>query len=156
MGRSRPWPAAVAAALAFVPLAYDPRPLVPSEEDRKAGELLVAKIADLKPPVFLPDHGYLLTRAFGPDAQPSVHGMVINDLLKSGLDDEAGAFVAALEEALAGGRYSAVILDETWPDLRALRDHYAAPVPLWKPNDDAFTPVTGSPKRPTWLYRRAR
>ncbi len=140
---------------ALLALTYDPRALIPTPEDRAAGERLVARIAELEPPVLLPDHGYLLRRAFGPTARPGVHGMAINDLLKSRSADEARALVEALTKALQSRRYSAVILDERWDDdLPALAEHYHPPSALWAPDDAAFVPVTGAPKRPTWLYLR--
>ena len=153
---SRPSPAMwLAPTAALLALTYDPRALIPTPEDRAAGEALVTRIAELEPPVLLPDHGYLLRRAFGPTARPGIHGMAINDLLKSRSADEARALVEALTEALQSRRYNAVILDERWDDdLPALAEHYHPPSALWAPDDTAFVPVTGASKRPTWLYLR--
>jgi len=146
--------AGLVVAAAFLPLVYDPRPMVPSAADRAAGDNLVARIAALGPPVLLPDHGYLLRRAFGPETRQGIHGMVINDLLKSGAVREAAELVTALEAALAKQTYTAVILDELWGDLPGLSQHYAVPEPLWSSADNTFVPVSGAPKRPLWLYRR--
>ena len=77
----------------FLDLAYDPRPHVPTPEDRRAGEELVERLRGLEPPLWMPDHGYLARRAFGPETVPGIHGIMINDLLKSGYDELARGFV---------------------------------------------------------------
>jgi hypothetical protein len=147
-----PW-ASVLVALALLALAYDPRSFVPTRADRDAGDRFVERLAELDPPVFLPDHGYLLQRAFGPETRPGIHGIVINDLLKSGYEDLAREFVRELELAFTRRMFGAVILDERWDeDIDALREHYHAPVPLPWPDERTFAPVSGAPKRPNWLY----
>lgn len=146
---------ALVGALAFVTLAYDPRGHLPDGEDARAGEEFVERLRGLEPPFWMPDHGYLSRRAFGPDAVPGIHGIMINDLLKSGHDDLALRFVQDLEAALAARTFGAVILDERLEaDLPVLREHYLPPIALWEEGDDRFLPVNGSPKRPEWLYLR--
>lgn len=143
------------ACLAFATLAYDPRGHLPTEEDRRAGEELVERIRGLEPPLWMPDHGYLARRAFGPETVPGIHGMMINDLLKSGHDDLARGFVQELEAALAARTFGAVLLDERLDtDLPVLLQNYRPPIALWEPFDERFVPVNGSPKRPNWLYLR--
>lgn len=146
--------AASCAALAFVPLAYDPRPLLPSDSDREAGERMANVLAELEPPVFLPAHSYLLDRARPGKGNDVVHSMVINDLLKSGLDEAAGHWAARLVDALDGKVYGAVVLDEPWPELLALSVNYGPPERLFDEDDETFYPVTGAPRRPTFLYER--
>lgn len=145
---------ALAVSLAFGPLIYDPRPFVPTDADRAGGDRVVETLRGLEPPLFLPDHGYLRRRAFEGETRAGVHGMVINDLLKSGLDAEAARFTVELESALREQRFGAVILDEPWSDLGALREFYSGPVALWETGDTSFEPVTGAPKRPSWIYFR--
>lgn len=149
------WRAAVLTAAALLTLAYDPRPMVPSGEDRLAGDEFVERLRALEPPVFLPDHGYLARRAFGPETAPGIHGMMINDVLKCGQQELIDRFGIELNGALRRREFGAVILDEQWhDDLPALGENYRAPVALWERGDSRFVPVTGSPKRPNWLYLR--
>ncbi len=149
------WRGAVIAAAALAMLGYDPRPMVPSEEDRAAGDEFINRLRALEPPIFLPDHGYLARRAFGPETVPGIHGMMINDVLKCGQQDLIDAFGVELNGALAGREFGAVIVDELWhDDLPALRENYLPPVALWEAGDTRMVPVTGSPKRPQWLYLR--
>lgn len=146
---------ALVVCLAFVTLAYDPRAHVPTPEDRRAGEELVERLSGLEPPLWMPDHGYLARRAFGSEAVPGIHGIMINDLLKSGYEELARGFVEELEEALAERRFGAVILDERLDaDLPLLLENYLPPIALFEPLDGRFMPVNGSPKRPGWLYLR--
>lgn len=149
------WRGGVLAAAALGMLGYDPRPMVPTMEDQVAGDEFVERLRTLEPPVFLPDHGYLARRAFGPETAPGIHGMMINDVLKCGQQPLIDAFGLEFNGALARREYGAVIVDELWHDnLPALREHYRAPVALWEPGDGRMIPVTGSPKRPQWLYLR--
>ena len=145
---------ALVVCLAFSTLAYDPRPHVPTPEDRRAGGTRRAS-PEAEPPLWMPDHGYLARRAFEPETMPGIHGIMINDLLKSGYDELARGFVRSFEEALAERRFGAVILDERLDaDVPLLLENYLPPIALWEPFDGQFMPVNGSPKRPGWLYLR--
>lgn len=149
--------AALGCAAAFLPLAFDPRPHVPTDADRAAGEALVQRLSALEGPLLIPDHGYLAARALGPGAPGSLHGMAMIDLTRSErLRDWAELAVGDLRRALRERRFGAVVLgDRTWEDeLPALTANYLPPVRLWPEGDDRFITVSGAPKRPEWLYLR--
>ena len=86
---------------------------------------------------------------------PGIHGIKINDLLKSGYEGLAQGIDQENEQALAQRRFGAVILDERLDaDLPLLLENYLPPIALFEPLDGRFMPVNGSPKRPGWLYLR--
>ena len=130
----------------------DPRELVPSAEDRAAGEALVETLEAIEGDVFMPEHGYLLELAGKPGC---IHSVVINDVLKSGEKREAQRMVALIEAALADGHYQAAILDERWDDLLALGRFFDAPQPIEGYDPGLFVPVSGDPRRPRWIYFRS-
>ena len=146
---------ALVVCLAFSTLAYDPRPHVPTPEDRRAGEELVERLRGLEPPLWMPRPRLPRAPGLHTETVPGIHGIMINDLLKSGYDELARGFVQELEEALAERRFGAVILDERLDaDVPLLLENYLPPIALWEPFDGRFMPVNGSPKRPGWLYLR--
>jgi len=138
--------------LQFMLLGYDPRPKVPTEADRQAGEQIVSTLAAVEGEVWVPSHGYLARRAghgFG------AHTMAITDLLKSADHGTAGAFVEELVGALAARRYRWIVLDDlTWEqELDALTAYYARTRVLLDPNrPDLFAPRTGENLRPLYVY----
>jgi hypothetical protein len=136
------------AALAIPVLAVaggDPRVRVPDADDRARAEAAVQALAALPAPAFVPDAPDLAERAGHP---PAVHAMAIVDLLKSGEQEAAAAFVARLEEALTRGDYGAVVLDEPW-DLPALHERYVPAGEVAVP-----APRSGAPRVPRFVYRR--
>jgi hypothetical protein len=69
----RAWPAAGLA----LPIGYDPRAFVPTEEDRRQGDLLVARLKAAQGPVFVPFHPFY-ARAAG--KTPSLHAQNLADI----------------------------------------------------------------------------
>lgn len=137
----------------FVIFGYLPAQYIPTREDHRAGERLVALMKNTAGPILLPFHGYL-PRLAGKDS--TAHWTAVLDLLlamdENG-DDPAsiwlGQFIAELEK----GRYEQIILDrEDWfPEL--LKIQYKKGATLFG-KTQIFYPVTGYPWRPQFIYNR--
>jgi hypothetical protein len=108
--------AKLAAALAlaqFAALAYDPRPLVPSADDARRGEALVARLRAVDGEVFAPRQGYLLAMA---GKNPYAHLATLDDVISG--DPERGAAVTAeFRAAVDGKKFSMIVLpDDRWKE----------------------------------------
>ena len=143
--------AAVAVQLAL--LAYDPRRLVPSPDDLRAGNECVAKIAEFDGEVYVPFHAYLADRA-GKRAWGS--GNAGGDVFRSGDNPTSRALVGEIRLALREQRFAAILLDDSvliqwsgfWPLFRDDLDRfYTVSGPVFE-RDDVFWPTTGTPTRP--------
>lgn len=146
--------APMAVALALVPLAHDPRALVPGADAERAGDVTVEALRQLGEPLLVPDHPRLLRLALGDGARTGAHGMAWIDLLQSGEEDEARAFLADVERALAERSYAAVVTSDRWDDLPGLAANYGPPAPLVPDGaGEALVPPTGAPRVPRWVYR---
>lgn len=144
----------VAGLLQFALLAYDPRPKLPTDADRAAGEAIVQELASIEGDVWMPYHGYLAERAGG---QPGAHAMPIIDLLQGGDVETAQAFVTELERAIASGRWRWIVLDDlSWEEqLPSLAAGYRRTRSLFSADDPGlFLPRTGEPQRPLHVYER--
>jgi len=132
-------------------IGHPPVGQLPSAADRRAGEAIVQRLAEIDGPVFAPHQDYLARRA-GKGA--SMHAQAWVDVLTSeGQEEHAARLVAELEERLARRAYGAVLLAQPWDDLGALRSHYRLAerlLPVDEPQ--LLRPVTGAPKRPELLY----
>jgi hypothetical protein len=115
------WPAAGLS----LPLGYDPRTLLPTAADRRAGDALVARLRATPGPVFVPFHTFYPVLA-GKEA--TLHAMSIADLSRAGLGTPRD-----LVEAIRGRKFDLVVLDvEDGPrtaaeaeDVPRLRGHDA-------------------------------
>lgn len=141
----------VAALLQLGLLAYDPRVLMPTSDDREAGDQLVARIASLDGDVFIPHHGYLARRA---GKREYAHTLAIDNLL---LDDLTSDARRDLEIEFFGHfaerRFAAVILDSDQRYAEFAREFYGPGERLFT-RDDVFFGVSGGRIRPETLYRK--
>jgi hypothetical protein len=132
-------------------LAYDPRPLLPTAEDRAAGDALVARIAALEGDVFIPNHGYLARRA---GKREYAHTLAIDNLL---LDDPTSDARRDLEleffDHFARRRFGAVIIDSDGRYAEFARQFYGPGERLFD-QDEVFFSVAGGQIRPETLYRK--
>jgi len=145
-GRAPAWPALL--ALQFGLLMYAPQRLVPDELDLTAGREFVARLERTPGEVFVPSHGYLAELA---GKTGSAHRMGIADVLRS--EDEAvrQALIAEITAAIVQQRFALIALDVEWPTLDVLEEHYRFDgTPGWEA--DIFTPRSGVPHRPEYLY----
>ena len=142
--------------LAFVTLAYDPRPLVPSPGARAAYADLVGYLRGLGGPVFGPWQGQL------PDGfvlRPAAHWVALEDLVRGpGRDPAENPVVERLAAPAAHPTGPAFILANqplvTLDVLAFLQDDYVLACDL----GDRFRPLRVLPKRydhgwPRYLYR---
>jgi hypothetical protein len=130
-------------------LAYDPRPLVPSAQDRAAGDALVARLARVAGDVFVPNHGYLARRA---GKREYAHTLAIDNLL---LDDPTSAARRDLEldflRHFAERRFGAVVIDSDGR-YREFAERYYGPGQRLFEREDVFLPVSGGRIRPEWIH----
>lgn len=139
------------ASLQLVRLAYDPRPLVPSSADTRAGHAIVARIAEVDGEVWVPAHGYLATRAGKPRF---AHEMAIADVVGIGGGPAGAELDRQLRDALKQRRFGAVV-----PTTAFLRTEIAAGYEKRRADPGfyrrkEFFPVTGVRYRPTELLLR--
>jgi len=94
---------------------YDPRPYLPTERSRQAGERLIERLRRVEGPVFIPDHPFYAVRA---GKEPHFHRMGLWDVRRAGY-----GFPRGLEEAIRTQRFRLVVMDSRtqwhqWPGLR--------------------------------------
>lgn len=132
--------------LQFGILAYDPREQIPSEADRRAGEVLLERIRGIEGEVLVVYHGYLPGLA---GKATSAEWMAVLDILRGHAGPERDRMRAEIETAIRERRYAAIILDEEWfPEV--LDAHYELRGRLFQ--TEVFWPRTGERVRPEWLY----
>lgn len=137
----------------FLMLVYNPARHVPSNEDVRAGNGLVDRIANIDGDVFVPCHAWLPAQA---RKRTWVHAVGIYDQLHH--EHTRPLIRDSLLKALDEKRFGAVVLDYAWGKERWLQDaieaNYPSAMPLFAPEDPWFRPVTGVPTRPQTLYLR--
>jgi hypothetical protein len=145
---------AVAVVAQFALLRYDPRALVPTERDERAGRELLERVSRVEGDVLVVHHGFLAARAGKP---PCFHHMAAADVIRAG-GSVAAELALAIDGAVATERYSAIVLDagpfrdEFTTQLRA---HYVEGDPPFA-ELGVFTTRVGMRTRPqTWWVRRA-
>jgi hypothetical protein len=104
----------LAVLVQFAGLGYRPADALPRRGDRRAGELLLARLAQVKGRVFLPQHPYLLERAGLPS---HAHAGCVDDVQRGDPRGWGRSLAAALDSAVAERRFAIVLLDNVW--LRA-------------------------------------
>lgn len=150
------------AALQFASLVYDPRALVPTRKDLETGRALVARIASMDGEIWIPGQGYLARLAGKP---AHAHAALVHDVLRAGESPARDRLAAELAAALAERRFSALILNASFPRkcpprppevtginwfCQDVLEHYRRAGSLIE-DPDAFWPVTGSRQRPEVL-----
>ncbi|MDB4967544.1 MAG: hypothetical protein JWN44_3233 [Myxococcales bacterium] len=98
------------------PTGYDPRPFIPSERDRLAGDALIARLRATRGEVLIPFHpfyGYLAGK------RSYLHRMGVMDIWRAGMGAPKG-----LAEAFQQHRFALVVMDDKvegnwfmWPGL---------------------------------------
>ncbi len=130
-------------------LRYDPRALLPSQRDEAAGRDFLAQLAGIKGDVYVPFHGFLPTLV---GKQAHAHAQAIADIWEGRADDRVRAsFLELLREAFRQRRFSAVITDQDWFSKVGLDETYERVRPVFT-DLKVFTPVTGMPWRPSWVW----
>lgn len=140
----------LAAALQFGGLVYSPGQLIPSTSDRRCGEKLLRLVSNFEGEVYLPGHPWYLESLNKPS---QAHEMAVKDLFRA---SDSGRWKSALKRdmarAIAEKRYEAFIVDIEDFVLRVpgFEAHYKLAASDLSGN--AFRPVAGSDRRPTYLY----
>jgi hypothetical protein len=127
-------------------LAYDPRGELPGEDDRAAGEALLATIWAEDGDVLVVHHGYLPGRVGKPT---SAQWMAVRDVLRAGRHPAGERLHGEVVAAITGRRYAAIIVDGDWFEDELLAS-YTRRGKVFE--GDAFWPITGIPTRPEWIY----
>lgn len=129
-------------------LAYDPMARVPKAADVEAGDRLVAMLASIEGEVWLYDHGHLPTLAGKRSYAPAA---AVSDVLRATRGPASEALAAEIEQAIATGRFAAIIVDthREFPAVLEMgywedRTVFAEP--------DVFWPMTGYRKRPEYVF----
>lgn len=136
-------------ALQFLLLLYDPLEMIPSAKDRQAGETYLHTIQRFSGDVYLPLHGYLPRRV---GKASYSHDMAVADVFRGDVSAVSAGLRADFFKAFSEKRFSAVILDDNYYQLRAaLQSGYVAT------NETisypyAFTRDKGGPPRMERIY----
>jgi hypothetical protein len=154
--------AAAASLLQLALLAYDPRPLIPAEQDRAAGAEVIEMLRSAEGEVLLPLHAYLAGLA---GKRVYLQGNAGLDELRAVGDPARESLIDSIEEAIHERRFEMIILDRSgllrWnrfePIFRdALEESYEESGPVLS-SRKVFWTVTGVRTRPdvVWRPRRA-
>ena len=153
-------------AAQFLILLYDPRTVLPSARDERAGRDLLTLVRSYPGEVWIPAHSYY-TALVGKATY--VHWATVTDtsgIWDTNLDVQHGGkndprrqiILDEIKAAVAGQRFDAIILDDIPKELRAYWDDLLAPTfrlerrAFAEPN--VFWTVSGAPKRPELVYVR--
>jgi hypothetical protein len=140
----------IACLIQLVILAYNPFAQIPSKEDLSSGNQLVAYLSNLDGQIYLPDHGYLLSRS---GKISYAHHAAIWDVLRTDhLTEGKEILKSQLEETIQSQFFDVIIMDEEGnfccPDIES----YYTKVGKVFDEDLSFYPVTGDKRRPTDIY----
>jgi 4-amino-4-deoxy-L-arabinose transferase-like glycosyltransferase len=102
--------ALAAAAIQLAGMLYNPRPVLPTAENRRAWEGLVSTLEGIDGDVFVSAHGFVGPRA---GKRPHAHQMAISDELRSG-SDAGNDLRKEIRRSLASKRWPAMVLDNDW------------------------------------------
>lgn len=142
--------APVAAVLQFGLLAYDPRPFVPRAADLDTGRAIVKRIAAIPGDILVVDHGYLAAAA---GKRSYAHGWAMTDVLWADPNYAGPDLDREVREAIASGRFSALVLDKERHWFAADFDRYYVRSEDFG-GDGTFEPASGSKRRPAAIFVR--
>lgn len=147
------WLGSVVAALQLVSLLYDPRAAVPSAEDRRAGDQVIASLRATSGDIWLTHHAFLNRRA---GKKSHAHLMAVLDVMRSSADfhDAKGRLERESNEAIGSKRFSLILLDnkDFWFLPALERDYVPIPFDVYE-SDQAFRPRSGASIRPELAFR---
>ena len=137
---------------AFVSLIYNPfevTMLVPSDEDKQAGDAVVASLASMAGDIWIPFHGYLPALANKP---MHIHFMAMNDALIPD-DTTSHRFQHEIDSAFTEHKFTAIIVDDDsvykWRSIA----HYQNIGRLIEPAGVFVSRIGDAPTRPQFIYR---
>jgi hypothetical protein len=139
--------AQLVAAIQLALLLFDPRKVVPSEQDEAAGWKIVSALRAARGDVFVPTHSYLSVMA---GKRPHLHEMAMRDLERARPSAVTSALTGEVERALRERRWAVVVTDNDFFP-RAIAANYVRVGPMIE-EPLAFYPVSGARTRPSWLF----
>ncbi|MBN2346312.1 MAG: glycosyltransferase family 39 protein [Candidatus Aminicenantes bacterium] len=158
LGISRFWGAAAAPAfrtflfaaalVQLALLAYNPLPLVPDAADRRAGDHLVRTLKALPGDVMVPGHGFLTHMA---GKRRFAHEVALKNLTRIDRGPVGAALEREVEQAIAGRRFAALVLDTPNWFRPVLERGYEFRRAVF-PDRAHFWPVSGTRRRPNLIY----
>ena len=141
--------------LQLLVLLYIPFNQLPSAEDTRAGDALVALLQQAEGQVFIPGAGYLPHMA---GKEPGAHVVALGDVMNAH-GDEARNLEQEYIDSIDAGSYDLVILDSIfghewviWDEARSESWEDTTLVGKVFFDKDSFFPVTGASARPDALF----
>lgn len=131
----------------FCFLVYRPERLIPTAQDRQAGEQMIRQLHDIPGDVMIPYHGYYSTLA---GKNPHAHIMTMIEVVISGDAALSKKLVDEIRAEIHQQKYGAIVLDREW--FREDVEKYYVNAGRVFDNDTVFWPVTGARTRPEWIY----
>jgi hypothetical protein len=92
-------------------LVRDPRPLIPTEAQRRGGDAFVAALRELPGEVLAPWHGHLPRLA---GKRVFAHRSAVRDVMRSQQKEVAAELAAEYQSALEHRRFAAVVIDNPY------------------------------------------
>jgi hypothetical protein len=130
----------------FALLIYNPVAQLPTAADERAGRALVARLAAVDGPVFVPCHGYLAEMA-GKPAHAQM--MAIADVMRSDRPDARDRLTVEVFQAVREQRFGVIVQDGDW--LPELERFYVRSGVVFE-NDKVFWTRTGLRTRPQEIF----
>jgi 4-amino-4-deoxy-L-arabinose transferase-like glycosyltransferase len=149
--------ALLATLVMFCTLIYNPFRQVPPASATRAGNALVAELAHLPGPVYVPSQSWLLPRARS-GASPTAHPAAMGDILRAHLDGTNHSLARQLQDTIASQAFGSVVVDAPamYDDLpKDFPAFYCKAATL--PRADRLEPLTGTRTAPAtvWIPRTA-
>lgn len=136
--------------LQFLSLIYDPRWLIPSQEDKNAGREFVDNISGIEGDVFIPSHGYLAVMA---GKKQFAQASAIADLLDAGDTGPALKLREEISQAFADKKFAAVVYDDFSSPIENLdSDGNYVFEKIMLDDSRVFSPITGTPSGPRYYF----
>jgi hypothetical protein len=133
----------------FALLVYNPAAQVPTSADVAAGNRMVAELATLPGPVYLPGHGWYLEKA---GRSTSAQSAAIADILRARIEPTSRQLAHELSRAIREQRFGAIVVDSNRALSYLPRDlhrYYRVARRL-----DAPWPLTGTRTKPLTVWVR--
>lgn len=134
-------------AIQLFSMKYSPQKLIPSPEDRRAGDRFVNLMRSYEGDILVPFHGYIPSLAGKP---AHAHRMAMQDLIQRTKGQARQKLLDSIRRSLDERRFSAIIVDHRWFD-EELRANYDS-VGVVFTDTSVFWPVTGWRIRPTSIF----
>ncbi len=134
-------------------LVYDPRLVVPGSRDVELGREVLAKIAQIPGPVYVPNHTYLAAIA---GKQGFAHILNLCTLLVSGDPRTVAPLREELHDAFRNKRFSAVVQDGAWGEDVVAAVYRSDFLENYQPGQEIVYPASDTRRLATGLPAPAR